>query len=113
MRDLAQPEEAEGDYDDEGDALHHLYVQWLADAQVKELADRASQRGPGLYLDLPLGVNPDGYDVWRDREAFALNVIGQGAARLRSSRSARTGASRAHCTPSGSASPAIATCGMS
>ncbi len=49
-------------------------MQWLADAQVKELSDRATQRGPGLYLDLPLGVNPDGYDVWRDREAFALSV---------------------------------------
>ncbi len=64
---------APGDYDDEA-MRYHLYVQWLADAQVKELADRATQRGPGLYLDLPLGVNPDGYDVWRDREAFAVNA---------------------------------------
>jgi 4-alpha-glucanotransferase len=27
-----------------------------------------------LYFDLPLGVNPAGYDVWRHREAFALGA---------------------------------------
>ena len=70
-----------GDYDEEA-KRYHLYVQWLADAQVKELSERAAKRGPGLYLDLPLGVNPDGYDVWRDRESFAVGVVGRGAARL-------------------------------
>ncbi len=29
-----------------------------------------------LYLDFPLGVNRDGYDVWRERELFALNANG-------------------------------------
>ncbi len=62
-----------GDYDEEA-KRYHLYVQWLADEQVKTLSDRATQRGPGLYLDLPLVVNPDGYDVWRDREAFAVGA---------------------------------------
>jgi 4-alpha-glucanotransferase len=63
----------EGDYDPEA-REYHLYVQWLADAQVRRLADRARGKGPGLYLDLPLGVNPDSYDVWRDRASFALGV---------------------------------------
>lgn len=46
----------------------------MADRQLHELSDRASARGPGLYFDLPLGVNPDSYDVWRERDAFALGV---------------------------------------
>ena len=64
-----------GDYR-EADFRYHAYVQWLADKQLRELSDRASARGPGLYFDLPLGVNPDSYDVWRDRAAFALGVSG-------------------------------------
>jgi 4-alpha-glucanotransferase len=62
-----------GDYDETARNYHH-YVQWLADAQVSALAERAGKRGPGLYLDLPLGVNPDGYDVWSDRESFAVGA---------------------------------------
>ncbi len=29
-----------------------------------------------LYLDFPLGVNRDGYDVWRERNLFALSANG-------------------------------------
>ncbi|MEW6771148.1 MAG: 4-alpha-glucanotransferase [Bacillota bacterium] len=53
---------------------YHLYVQWLADEQLKSLAEQARQGGPGLYLDLPLGVHSGGYDVWRERAAFALEA---------------------------------------
>ncbi|MBC7325390.1 MAG: 4-alpha-glucanotransferase, partial [Moorella sp. (in: Bacteria)] len=60
----------EQDYDPEAER-YHLYVQWLAFQQFREAADRARQSGQGLYLDLPLGVHPDGYDVWRERAAFA------------------------------------------
>jgi 4-alpha-glucanotransferase len=52
--------------------LYHLYVQWHADAQMKAVAERAANGGPALYLDFPLGVNRDGYDVWRERDVFAL-----------------------------------------
>lgn len=50
---------------------YHRYVQWATEEQLGALAgtDRRA-----LYLDLPLGVNPDGYDVWRERDAFALGV---------------------------------------
>jgi 4-alpha-glucanotransferase len=64
-----------GDYD-EGASRYHLYVQWLADAQLRSLSAHARVRGPGLYLDLPLGVNGDGYDVWRERNLFALGASG-------------------------------------
>jgi 4-alpha-glucanotransferase len=65
----------EGDYDEET-RRYHLYVQWLADEQLGALSRMARGSGPGLYLDLPLGVHADGYDVWRDRDAFALGASG-------------------------------------
>lgn len=53
---------------DEG-ARYHLYVQWVADRQLAEAAGR-------LYLDLPVGVHPDGFDPWWEPEAFAPGVEG-------------------------------------
>jgi 4-alpha-glucanotransferase len=49
---------------------YYAYAQWMADEQLRE----AAARGARLYLDLPLGVHPDGYDAWRYREAFADSV---------------------------------------
>jgi len=46
----------------------HIYAQWLADRQLANLAARASA---GLYLDVPLGTRPDGYDVWSRPGLFA------------------------------------------
>jgi 4-alpha-glucanotransferase len=63
------------DYD-EGARRYHLYVQWLADEQLRALAEQAPSRGTGLCLDLPLGVHSDSYDVWRERGSFALGVAG-------------------------------------
>ena len=48
----------------------HALAQWLADAQLRALAERLAQRGQVLSLDLPLGVHPRGYDVWRHRGEF-------------------------------------------
>jgi 4-alpha-glucanotransferase len=63
----------EGDYDEEA-KRYHLYVQWLADEQLQAIAAKARAAGPGFYLDLPLGVNPDSYDVWRERALFACDT---------------------------------------
>jgi 4-alpha-glucanotransferase len=57
----------------EEDRRYHLYVQWSTDEQIHQVAPR-TEEGGGLYLDLPLGVHPDGYDVWADRASFALSV---------------------------------------
>lgn len=65
----------EGDFDEAG-RQYHLYVQWLADEQIKALSEQARTANAGLYLDLPLGVHPHSYDVWRERDAFALEVSG-------------------------------------
>jgi 4-alpha-glucanotransferase len=53
---------------------HHLYCQWAAQRQMSDLDARARARGLGLYLDFPLGAHPAGFDVWREREAFARGV---------------------------------------
>ncbi len=50
---------------------YHLYAQWAAARQVVELARNAGARGVGLYLDVPVGVHPDGFDVWRRPALFA------------------------------------------
>jgi len=65
----------EGDYGEEA-RRYHLYVQWLAHEQLSGLSERARERGVGLYLDLPLGVHPNGYDVWRERALFVLDMCG-------------------------------------
>jgi 4-alpha-glucanotransferase len=59
---------------DEGARRYHLYSQWLAHNQLERFSARAARRGQGLYLDVPLGVHPHGYDVWRHRESFALEA---------------------------------------
>lgn len=55
----------EGDYDP-AHFHYHLYTQWAADEQLKTIS--------GLYLDLPLGVNANGFDVWHERESFVPEV---------------------------------------
>jgi 4-alpha-glucanotransferase len=52
--------------------FYHLYVQWIAEQQLKRIK-KADDHG-GLYLDFPLGVHPDGYDVWRHKHLFALQA---------------------------------------
>ncbi|MBC7106597.1 MAG: 4-alpha-glucanotransferase, partial [Firmicutes bacterium] len=63
----------EGDYDPQNEQ-YHLYVQWAASEQFGVLADRARAEGVGLYLDFPLGVHREGYDVWRERGVFVLKA---------------------------------------
>ena len=59
----------ESDYDEEN-RRYHLYSQWLAHQQMASASKYAGEKGGQLYLDLPIGVHPDGYDVWRERQAF-------------------------------------------
>ncbi|MFP5284543.1 MAG: 4-alpha-glucanotransferase, partial [Thermoanaerobaculia bacterium] len=55
---------------DEDDRRYHLWVQLITDEQVSAMAEQARRRGPGLYLDLPLGVHGSSYDVWRYPDLF-------------------------------------------
>jgi 4-alpha-glucanotransferase len=63
------------DYDETA-RQYHLYVQWQCAEQTRLLQDHARARGTSLYLDFPLGVNRDGYDVWRHRDMFVLGANG-------------------------------------
>ncbi|HWO40542.1 MAG TPA: 4-alpha-glucanotransferase, partial [Candidatus Eisenbacteria bacterium] len=66
---------AGADYD-EAAKRYHLYVQWQADQQMSAFRRGSGDSGSALYLDFPLGVNRDGYDVWRERSVFALQASG-------------------------------------
>jgi 4-alpha-glucanotransferase len=61
---------AAADYDEE-DRRYYLWTQWAADQQLRSMAAEARRRGPGLYLDLPVGVHGSAYDVWCHRDLFA------------------------------------------
>lgn len=62
-----------GDYDAPSRNCH-LYAQWVTSEQLGELAAKARRNPPGLCLDLPVGLHPAGYDVWRHRDSFVLDV---------------------------------------
>jgi 4-alpha-glucanotransferase len=50
---------------------YHVYAQLLAREQIgRAVADSPA----GLYLDLPLGSHPGGYDTWRHADEFAQGI---------------------------------------
>jgi 4-alpha-glucanotransferase len=59
---------------DEASERFYLYIQWVAQEQMDRLVAHGHERGVKLYLDLPLGVHPGGYDAWRWRNHFALEA---------------------------------------
>jgi 4-alpha-glucanotransferase len=58
------------DFDEEV-RRYHIYAQYAMDTQLGGMGASATA---SLYLDLPVGVNRGGYDVWRDRGAFTLGA---------------------------------------
>ena len=59
---------------DEEEKRYHLYAQFVFDEQFGALSKRFRERGEALFLDLPLGVSHDSYDVWRNRDLFVPDV---------------------------------------
>jgi 4-alpha-glucanotransferase len=66
------------------------FVQWAADQQLQSCQGLATRRGMkvGLYLDVAVGVQSDGFDAWNEQVAIsrhlavgappdALNTVGQ------------------------------------
>jgi 4-alpha-glucanotransferase len=66
------------------------FVQWIADRQLAACKALADKRGMkvGLYLDVAVGVQSDGFDAWNEQEAISrhlavgappdpLNTLGQ------------------------------------
>jgi 4-alpha-glucanotransferase len=56
------------------------FVQWTADQQLAAAKDRAHQLGMtvGLYLDVAVGVQSDGFDAWNEQTAISRR-LGVGA----------------------------------
>jgi 4-alpha-glucanotransferase len=62
-----------------GDAAgeqYHLYVQWLIQNQLRDLALRTRSAGCLLYLDLPLGLHAESFDTWRYPNLFVKGMSG-------------------------------------
>ncbi|SHK09016.1 4-alpha-glucanotransferase [Bradyrhizobium lablabi] len=66
------------------------FVQWVADRQLRACRDLARRLGMkvGLYLDVAVGVQSDGFDAWNEQRAISrhlavgappdpLNTVGQ------------------------------------
>ncbi len=56
------------------DVRFHAYAAWVADVQIHDIASAARAGDARLYLDLPLGVHPAGFDTWHEPRQFASGV---------------------------------------
>ena len=58
------------------DVAFHAWLQWQADGQLREAAQRARDAGMriGLYLDMAVGEVPDGSAVWADRDMYVAGA---------------------------------------
>jgi glycogen operon protein len=48
----------------------HLWLQWVADSQLREAAEAAGDMAIGLYRDLAVGAAPVGAEAWRYPESL-------------------------------------------
>ncbi len=55
---------------------YHLAVQFWAHEQMAGVAEAAKETSWGLYLDLPLGVNGESFDVFSHPGLYALGISG-------------------------------------
>jgi 4-alpha-glucanotransferase len=67
--------EFEKDDYSQSDYQYHLYCQYVANKQITAVTQKARRKGLGIYLDLPLSIHKEGFDVWKMRHCF-----GKGAA---------------------------------
>ena len=60
------------------------FVQWTADRQLQSCCDLAARLGMkvGLYLDVAVGVQSDGFDAWNEQAAISRHLA-VGARRTR------------------------------
>ena len=63
------------DYDSHAQR-YHLYAQWRVQQELAEVSAHAVENGQALYLDLPLGLHAEGFDIWRDRDLFVSDASG-------------------------------------
>jgi 4-alpha-glucanotransferase len=60
------------DRDHSSELGFHEFLQFLAEGQLSRCREYAKQQkmAVGLYLDLAVGVHPDGFDAWNDQAAY-------------------------------------------
>lgn len=68
-----QGEVSNQDYD-ERIRNFYLYAQWQTNLQLNTVFQHAKQKNVDLYLDMPLGVHPAGFDAWQEKDLFALDL---------------------------------------
>jgi 4-alpha-glucanotransferase len=61
------------DFDDEA-MRYHLYAQFVMHEQLEALAQHSKAEKTALYLDMPLGVHPDSFDVWSMPDLFVTGA---------------------------------------
>ncbi len=54
--------------------LYHVFCQWQSFKQIHHLKKTLNSNESELYLDFPIGVHPDGYDVWLNQNEFVLDT---------------------------------------
>jgi 4-alpha-glucanotransferase len=54
----------------------HEFIQWIADRQLRACRDRARESGLpiGLYIDLAVGIDPQGADAWSQQDVILTTV---------------------------------------
>jgi 4-alpha-glucanotransferase len=59
-----------------GRVAFHKWLQWVASEQLADAQRRARAAGKrvGVYLDLAVGVSPDGAAAWSDKELYATGA---------------------------------------
>ena len=55
------------------DLEQYKFEQFLYDKQFNEMVDYLDEKGIRLIMDLPVGVNPNGVDVWANKNIFLLD----------------------------------------
>jgi len=52
-------------------ARYFMFTQWLTEMQIGDLARKTREAKGYLYLDMPVGIHPYSYDVWKEEGIFA------------------------------------------
>ncbi len=52
----------------------HLWLQWIADTQLKAAADAAKGMAIGLYRDVAVGAHPSGAEIWSHPDELAAGA---------------------------------------
>jgi 4-alpha-glucanotransferase len=62
--------------DEQDQCEFHEFVQWIADRQLRACKETARRCGMpvGLYVDLAVGIHPDGAEAWGQQHAMLADV---------------------------------------